>query len=242
MLFTCLPEGAAIPGRFPGPAHARGKWFTIDIHCHLLTRKAEEMVKAAGLSADWQPRHRFANEHTRRVNREQAERTRIQFTSVEQRLADMDRMAIDIQAITPSPAQTYYGLDAELGIATARVINDNIAEICGRHPDRFVGLGTVPFQAPELAVAELDRLHKSLGLRGVEIATNVAGADLSEPRFRPIFARAEELGPRPLHAPDRLPRGKPLPRPLLHQHHRQPARHDGRGASPDLRRRPPRSS
>jgi aminocarboxymuconate-semialdehyde decarboxylase len=103
-------------------------------------------------------------------------------------------MAIDIQAITPSPAQTYYGLDPDLGIATARVINDNIAEICGKHPDRFVGLGTVPFQAPEAAVAELDRLHKSLGLRGVEIATNVAGADLSEARFRPIFARAEELG------------------------------------------------
>jgi aminocarboxymuconate-semialdehyde decarboxylase len=52
----------------------------------------------------------------------------------------------------------------------------------------------VPFQAPELAVEELNRLHKSLGLRGIEIATNVAGEDLSAPRFRPIFARAEELG------------------------------------------------
>ena len=118
----------------------------------------------------------------------------MQFTDIPTRLADMDRMGIDIQAITPSPAQTFYSVPPDLGIATARVINDNIAEICGNHPDRFVGLGTVPFQAPELAVAELDRLHKSLGLRGIEIATNVAGADLSEPRFRPIFARAEELG------------------------------------------------
>ena len=67
MLFTCLPEGAQIPGRFPGPMHARGKWFTIDIHCHLLTQKAEEMVKDAGLSMDWQPRHHFANERTREV-------------------------------------------------------------------------------------------------------------------------------------------------------------------------------
>ncbi|HEX2151840.1 MAG TPA: amidohydrolase family protein [Stellaceae bacterium] len=194
MLFTCLPEGAQIPGRFPGPAHARGKWFTIDIHCHLLTPKAEEMVQSAGLSMDWQPRHQFANELTREVNREQGRRTRIQFTDIPTRLADMDRMGIDIQAITPSPAQTFYSVPPDLGIATARIINDNIAEICGRHPDRFVGLGTVPFQAPELAVAELDRLHKSLGLRGIEIATNVAGADLSEPRFRPIFARAEALG------------------------------------------------
>ena len=103
-------------------------------------------------------------------------------------------MGIDIQAITPSPAQTFYSVPADLGIETAKVINDNIADICGKHPDRFVGLGTVPFQAPELAVAELDRLHKSLGLRGIEIATNVAGADLSEERFRPIFRRAEELG------------------------------------------------
>ena len=194
MLFTCLPEGAQIPGRFPGPMHARGKWFTIDIHCHVLTPQAEEMVRNAGLSMDWQPRHQFANEHTRKVNREQAERTRIQFTSVEKRLEDMDRMGIDIQAITPSPAQTFYSVPADLGIGTARVINDNLADICGKYPDRFVGLGTVPFQAPELAVAELERLHKSLGLRGIEIATNVAGADLSEPRFRPIFARAEELG------------------------------------------------
>src|SRR5580704_13285419 len=194
MLFKCRPEGRPIPGRFPGPAHGRGKWFTIDIHCHLLTEKAEEMVAGAGLSMDWQPRHQFANELTRDTNREQARRTRVQFTSIKKRLADMNLMGIDIQAITPSPAQTYYSAEPELGIATARVINDNLADICGKYPDRFVGLGTVPFQAPELAVAELERLHKSLGLRGIEIATNVAGADLSEPRFRPIFQRAEELG------------------------------------------------
>jgi len=81
-----------------------------------------------------------------------------------------------------------------LCIATARAINDNIADIVARHPDRFAGLGTVPFQAPELAVAELERLHRSLGLRGIEIATNVAGEDLSSDRFRPIFTKAEELG------------------------------------------------
>src|ERR1700686_5221175 len=193
MLFTCLPEGARIPGRFPGPPHPRGKHFTVDIHCHLLTEKAETMFKEAGL-VDHRPRETFANSRTREVNQEQAQRTRSQFLAIEKRLADMDLMGIDIQAITPAPNQTYYDTPADLGIATARVINDNIAEICGKHPARFVGLGTVPFQAPELAVAELERLHKSLGLRGVEIATNVAGADLSEPRFRPIFARAEELG------------------------------------------------
>ena len=193
MLFTCLPEGARIPGRFPGPPHPRGTHFTIDIHCHLLTEKAEAMFKAAGL-VERRPRDVFANPRTRAVNQEQARRNRTQFTSIEKRLADMDVMGIDIQAITPAPNQTWYDTPPDLGIATARVINDNIADVVARHPDRFVGLGTVPFQAPEVAMAELERLHRSLGLRGIEIATNVAGADLSEDRFRPIFAKAEALG------------------------------------------------
>src|SRR5262249_1121654 len=182
MLFKCLPTGAQIPGRFPGPAHARGKWFTIDIHCHVLTPKAAELV-AGNADATRHPREVYANQRTREVNREQAERTRIQFTSVEKRLADMDLMGIDIQAISPSPNQTYYGADHGPGTGTGGIVNDNLADIAGRHPDRFVPLGTVPFQAPDLAVAELDRLHKSLGFRGIEIATNVAGEDFSARRF-----------------------------------------------------------
>jgi len=193
MLFTCLPPGKVPPGRFPGPTHARGKWFTIDIHCHVLTPKAEELV-AGNEAATTHPREVYSNERTREVNREQTRRNRGQFTSIEKRLADMDLMGIDIQAISPSPNQTYYGADPDLGIATARLVNDNLAEICGRHPDRFTALGTVPFQAPDLAIAELDRLHKSLGFRGIEIATNVGGEDFSAERFRKVFARIEELG------------------------------------------------
>lgn len=105
----------------------------------------------------------------------------------------MDRDGIDIQAISPSP-QYYYWAEPELGRETARLVNNRIAEIVASHPDRFVGMGTVPLQAPELAVAELERLVKQLGLRGVEIGTNVAGAELSDDRFRPFFAKAQELG------------------------------------------------
>ena len=53
MLFTCLPEGAPIPGRFPGPAHARGKWFTIDIHCHVTSLKAAAMVEGNEAVSRW---------------------------------------------------------------------------------------------------------------------------------------------------------------------------------------------
>ncbi len=193
MLFTCRPPGAPIPGRFPGPAHARGKWFSVDIHCHVETPKATETLRAAG-SPGADRLAQFASAESRRVAAEMQERVRSQLTSLETRLADMDAMGIDVQAVSPAPYQMYYWTDPDTGIATSRQINDNIADICGRHPDRFAGLGTVPFQAPELAVAELVRLHKSLGLRGIEIAGSVQGEDLSAERFRPIFAKCEELG------------------------------------------------
>jgi aminocarboxymuconate-semialdehyde decarboxylase len=193
MLFKCLPEGAAIPGRFPGPAHARGKWFTIDIHCHVRCAAAAAMVEGHDEVSRWFLETQ-ASAASRAVNRGNGERTAEQGSSPERRIADMDHMGIDIQAISPAPRQTYYGADPDLGLAASRAINDFIAEICGKYPDRFLGLGTVPFQAPDLAVAELDRLHKSLGFRGIEMMTHVAGEDLSAPRFRKIFARCEELG------------------------------------------------
>src|SRR6266436_6297101 len=193
MLFKCLPPGAEIPGRFPGPVHARGKWFTIDIHCHVRSDKAAAMVEDHAAVSQWFL-ETAASPQSQAQNRANGERTVEQGRSPEQRIADMDLMGIDIQAISPAPRQTYYGADADLGLATSRACNDFIAEICGKYPDRFVGLGTVPFQAPDLAIAELERLHKSLGFRGIEIMTHVAGEALSADRFRKIFARCEELG------------------------------------------------
>jgi aminocarboxymuconate-semialdehyde decarboxylase len=194
VLFKCLPPGSEPKaGRFPGPLHARGKWFTIDIHCHVRCEKAAAMVEGNAAVSRWFL-ETSAGARSREINRQNGVRTRLQGSSPETRIEDMDRMGIDIQAISPAPRQTYYGADADLGLEASRAINDFIADICGRYPDRFVGLGTVPFQAPELAIAELERLRKSAGLRGIEIMTHVAGEDLSAERFRKIFARCEELG------------------------------------------------
>ena len=159
ILFKCLPPGTEPQaGRFPGPVHARGKWFTIDIHCHVRCERAAAMVEGNTEVSRWFL-ETSANEHSRDINRQNGVRTRLQGASPAKRIEDMDRMGIDIQAISPAPRQTYYGADPDLGRETSRVINDFIAEICGRYPDRFVGLGTVPLQAPDLAIAELDRLH-----------------------------------------------------------------------------------
>jgi aminocarboxymuconate-semialdehyde decarboxylase len=75
------------------------------------------------------------------------------------------------------------------------MVNERIAEICGKWPERFVGMGTVPLQDSSLAVAELDHAVKKLGLRGVEINPSVNGMDLTDQRLNleKFFARAQEL-------------------------------------------------
>jgi predicted TIM-barrel fold metal-dependent hydrolase len=119
MLFTCTPPGTRIDGRFPGPKQQRGKWFTVDIHCHVHLDRADEMVRPF-----WNPDRdatmKFANDRTREVQRQQMERTHGQLTSIEQRLTDMDEMGIDMQAISPAPVQMFYWTEPELGLASAR--------------------------------------------------------------------------------------------------------------------------
>ena len=153
---------------------------------------------------------RFTTDATTQVNRTQRERVRGKLTSTPDRLADLDRMSIDVAVLSPAPLQYHYGIPGDAGHSVARLINDRIAAIVEERPDRFVGLGTVPMQAPGLAVEELDRLVGTLGLRGVEIGTNVNGAELSDASFRPVFARAEALGALVFLHPNGFPDGRRL--------------------------------
>jgi aminocarboxymuconate-semialdehyde decarboxylase len=196
MLHRCgpaMPHAMRADAKRARRGAAPRRHFTVDLPCHVFTPEAERIVQS-GFHPEMEPMFRYANEATRDVNRRQTEAIRGKLTSIETRLGDMDRLGIDVQAISPSPPQYYYWAAPELGREAARLVNNRIAEIVAAHPDRFVGLGTVPLQAPDLAVAELERMVKELGLRGVEICTNVNGAELSEQRFRPFFAKAEELG------------------------------------------------
>ncbi|TMH99811.1 MAG: hypothetical protein E6H39_06805 [Betaproteobacteria bacterium] len=96
----------------------------------------------------------------------------------------MDRMGIDVQAVSPAPHQTYYRCEPGEGAELARTVNERIAEIVAQRPERFVGLGTVPLQDAGLAVSELDYWVKQLGLRCVEINPSVNGLDLTQQRDR----------------------------------------------------------
>jgi aminocarboxymuconate-semialdehyde decarboxylase len=214
MMFTCSKPACRDPRhlhRVAGPAPRRvaaavrgastrvirarrGKSLRIDIHCHYLNQAVAAQVAHLN-PAQYEPSVVFANAFTREVNVKQIQDRGRKLATIEERLKDMDRMGIDIQAVSPAPNQTYYWTEPELGANLARMVNDRLAEIVATWPDRFVALGTVPLQHVNLALAELERCVKQLGLRGVEINPNVNGMDLTDPRLKleKFFARAQAL-------------------------------------------------
>jgi aminocarboxymuconate-semialdehyde decarboxylase len=165
----------------------------IDIHCHYLNQAVA--AKVAHLNpAQYEPSVCFANTMTREVNVKQMKDRAPMLTDIAVRLKHMDRMGVDIQAVSPAPNQLYYWTEAGMGQELARAVNEGIAKVVADHPDRFVGLGTVPLQDPELAVSELHFLVRTLGLKGVEISPNVNGKEVSRSGLDKFFAAAEKLG------------------------------------------------
>ena len=166
----------------------------IDIHCHYLNQ--EVAAKMAPLNpAQYEPSVCFANTMTREVNVKQMKDRAAMLSDIGVRLKHMDRMGIDIQAVSPAPNQTYYWTDPGMGAELARAVNEQIAQVVAGHPDRFVGLGTIPLQDPGLAVSELEFAIRKLGLKGVEINPNVNGLDLTDKKLnlQNFFKKAEEL-------------------------------------------------
>ena len=151
---------------------------TIDIHSHCIV-DIRDMVKdhPEGRSDP------FLNPNRQRF---------LDPTHVEDRLQHMDTHGVDMQAVSLFPSYSYWA-DRDLAVRIVQFQNEKIAELCTRRPDRFVGLGTVALQHPDLAVEQMEYAVKKLGMRGFEIKGSVNGEDLSAPKFDLFWAKAEQL-------------------------------------------------
>lgn len=165
----------------------------IDIHCHReCAPGADIMADAARMAGKVALGH--GNPTTQLVNRRQLETIRPKMDLLDVRLADMDRMGVDIQAVAVAVYQYYYWADPELGAKVARIINEEFVEATAAHRGRFLPLGTVPLQDTEAAITELRYLSAELGMRGIEIGTHVEGEEITSSRLEPFWAEVEALG------------------------------------------------
>ncbi len=109
------------------------------------------------------------------------------------RISDADKFDVAVQVLSTVPVMFSYWTPPDDGLYISRFLNEHVAEVVRAHPQRFIGLGSLPMQAPELAVKELERCVKELGLAGVQIGSHVNGKNLDSPEFFPIYETAVRL-------------------------------------------------
>ena len=175
------------PGR-----DTRPKSTTIDMHAHVAVPRAAE-IAGSHVDPKTVPLDYFSTPETKALMAKQAADIAQGIRPTDVRFKTMDDMGVDMQLISPGPPQIYYTVPLDIAVQATRALNDGIAEYVGKHPDRLVALGGVPMIDGNEAAKELERCMKQLKFKGVEILTNVAGKELSDPAFAPFWKKAEEL-------------------------------------------------
>jgi aminocarboxymuconate-semialdehyde decarboxylase len=166
----------------------------IDFHAHLML---PEMYAITG------PHSMFVKSNTDPAMSEDArkgvrEREAVlvaRMSDVTERIARMDAMGVEKQVLSSSLVQqSTYWAEPQESLRLERMLNDRMAAVVAANPKRLIGLGGVPLAAPALAVAELTRCMRDLGLAGVGISTTARDMELGDAALRPFWERAEELG------------------------------------------------
>jgi aminocarboxymuconate-semialdehyde decarboxylase len=168
----------------------------IDMHCHVFVPAVEQQVAGHPLKqAEDEANLAASGADSVRHNREQMLPAVVpRLLEPQVRLADMDAMGVDIQLLSPAPSQYYYWADETLAEVIVTLQNEAIHALCQQYPQRFVGLGAVALQYPQLAARQLEVVMKELGLKGVEICTHVGDLELGSEQLWPFWEKAEQLG------------------------------------------------
>jgi aminocarboxymuconate-semialdehyde decarboxylase len=148
---------------------------TIDSHAHCFFQEAIDLMGEDAKNVP--PPVKGVKEH---------------FIVVEQRLKEMDAMAIDMEILSINPF--WYRKPREVAEAICKINNEKLAELCAQKPDRFGAFASLTMQAPDLAAQQLENAVKKLGLKGAAIGGSVLGDDFARDKYHPVLKKAEELG------------------------------------------------
>jgi predicted TIM-barrel fold metal-dependent hydrolase len=174
LLQSAHAQGSAqAPARQKLPVTVGGKRVkTIDVHAHCTIPEAGKLLGPAP------PVTVRGNDET--------------VIDIDKRFAAMDAQAVDMEVLSINP--NWYDRDRDLAGQVVKLQNEKLAELCASKADRFAGFASLTLQAPDLAVQELETAVRKQGLKGAAIGGNVNGVAFSDPKFNPVWAKAEELG------------------------------------------------
>ncbi|HEX2352294.1 MAG TPA: amidohydrolase family protein, partial [Xanthobacteraceae bacterium] len=165
----------------------------IDFHAHVIVPEVYAVAAEHNIFFEL-PADPGVTDEMRRSIKGRAATVLARMSGVAERIGNMDAMGVDIQVLSAS--LVHQGLewaDAQTSLQLARATNDWMAKAAASHPTRLLGLGTLPLHVPALAVTELERCVRELGLKGAAISTMAGPMELGDPELRPFWAKAEEL-------------------------------------------------
>ncbi len=168
--------------------------FTIDIHTHILPEKWPDLKEKYGYGGFIRLEHHKPCCARMMMDDQFFREIQDNCWDPNTRLYECNHSHVDVQVLSTVPVMFSYWAKPKDTWDLSQLLNDHIAGIVRDYPDRFIGLGTLPMQAPELAIKELERCVKELGLAGVEIGTHINEWNLDAPELYPIFETAADLG------------------------------------------------
>jgi len=165
---------------------------SIDIHTHIVPKEFPTLRGTA--PPDWPFMENASCSHANLIISGQVFRTITDAAwSVPRRVVEMASMGILRQAISPMPELLSYWLPLESARVLIRHVNETIAAMAAESPKQMIGVGAIPLQAVEAAIEELRRNVELLGLKAVEVGSNINGVPIGDPRFEPFFEAAAAL-------------------------------------------------
>ncbi len=163
---------------------------TIDIHTHMVPANFPAYT-GASTSVPWPSMcHDGCGHANMMVSGKVLRNVREAAWSSEQRIADMAEMGLARQVVSPMPELLSYWLQAADAQALLRHVNSEISAMVAQDSAHFIGMGAVPLQDIDLAISELRYNREVLGLRAVEVGSNINGVAIGDKQFEPFFEAA----------------------------------------------------